>query len=262
MLRINFKMIMGLIICGIFLVFPVTSSSMGDLIPSTTAEKSVQDFIGNFQIQLVSSGTQSYAAGEYYIISTKDSEFRVNAETGVVEAALFYNSLKNGKTVQISQTNAESIGKQFAEKYYKNFTNKNMILQYSVLQDTGYANEYYIYWREVISDVESPNNVFIAINANTGDIISYVGIERTVTVPLNPKISKTEAINIALQQFANHKFVEQPGVKLQIWYDNQSVQHLEWRVNFIDESSKEMIIGGDVIIDAITGEVLSVEQYC
>ena len=117
-------------------------------------------------------------------------------------------------------------------------------------------------------NVETPNVARITINPS-GKIVSFVVLTRTITISMKPKISEEEAIDIALSKFAKLTIPrESIPIKLSIEYMAPNKQMLTWIVEIKDNSLKledypflDFQIGGIVITDANTGEVLQVSEW-
>jgi hypothetical protein len=66
--------------------------------------------------------------------------------------------------------------------------------------DSG-GKEYIFMWREFINSIGTPNFIRISVNPESGKIISYRAQQRIIEVSVLPKITREEAIDIAIAQF-------------------------------------------------------------
>lgn len=113
-----------------------------------------------------------------YLFQAENGRFLVSKLTGDVELATFNKASERSTNIRLSLEQAETIAKGYAEKKYRNFTQKNMRLIKAQLSERGEISEYAFMWSEVINNVETPNKVQISLNPNTGEIISYIGYNR------------------------------------------------------------------------------------
>ncbi len=143
-----------------------------------------------------------------------------------------------------------------------------MQLTTAKLQDYGDGKQYEFVWNEMINGIKTPNLVYSSINPNTGEIISYVGINRSITVPMEPAISSAEAITKAENHFGALDTLEPTTAELSVQYLKPSAQILVWTVevkgvssNNNDEEKSSRLMGGIISIDAITGDIIHVSPW-
>lgn len=224
------------------------------------AKESVRGFIAKPNIVVDFKVNESITHGKFYVLQSEGGEFYVNMYTGDVERAIFNKARENSSDVRLSLDQAEAIAKSYIVRNYRNFTQKNMLLTRAELLDYGNGKEHLFIWSEVINNIETPNKVLLALNPNTGEIITYIGIQRQVTVPLEPKILKDDAVNIATSQFKDIT-VERTEAKLSVEYPTENVQKLTWAIEIEGKPKDNVPQGGVVVIDATTGEVIVVKNY-
>jgi uncharacterized membrane protein YkoI len=90
--------------------------------------------------------------------------------------------------------------------------------------------------------------------------VDYIAIKRPITLALKPLISNEESLKIALKQFGNIKNVDSK-LQLRIWYYEKNEQKLVWDCTIIGEPKEYVLQGGNVIIDATTGDVLKISRW-
>jgi len=224
------------------------------------AKESVRGFIAKPNTAVDFEINESFTHGKYYVLQSEGGEFYVNMYTGDVERAIFNKARQNSSDVRLSLDQAEAIAKGYAVKKYRDFTQKNMLLTRAELQDYGTGKEHLFIWGEIINNIETPNKVLLTLNPNTGEIITYMGLQRQVTVPLAPKILKDDAVNIATSQFKDIT-VERTEAKLSVEYPTENVQKLTWVIEIEGKPKDNVPHGGLVVVDATTGEVIVVKPY-
>jgi Zn-dependent metalloprotease len=142
---------------------------------------------------------------------------------------------------------------------FKDFQNKDLQLITSELYDSGNMATYHFTWREYLGVIEGPSVIDVVINPDTGDLLSYVGINRDVSIPLGYKISKEQAINSAIDHFKGID-IQNIESKLKVWYDDEGSQKLIWFVTILG-SHDYMVEGGTVFIDANSGEIIEIDEF-
>ena len=196
--------------------------------------------------------------GNLYSLSNGKDLFYINQKTGDVELAYFYQTSPELKVLSsiISTEEAKAIAKAYAEKHYKNFNKKNMQLVSSQLYDHGAGGQNYIFgWAEENTVAFTLNRVYISVNAYDGNIISYLAKERTITTSLKPEIEEADALAIAIGQFEG-LISPRADATLSVICLETDIQHLAWIVTVHGEKKDDLTQGGQVLVDAMNGEVL------
>lgn len=254
------KLIPFTVICLLVGISLVAAFSQDVPIGSDKAKENVRGFIGKPDATVDFRDNESVTHGKFYVLQSGGGEFYVNMHTGEVERATFNKARENSNDVRLRLDQAEAVAKGYAEKNYRNFSQKNMQLTKAELKDHGTGKEYVFIWSEIVSNVETPNRVLLTLNPNTGDIITYIGMQRQVTVQLEPKISKDNAVNIATSQFKDIA-VQRIETKLSVEYPAENVQKLTWVIEIEGKPQNNAPQGGLVVVDATTGEVIAVKPY-
>jgi len=246
--------IIVVVLCGILVV-----NGASTLTSNEKAIDSVYKFMGHPMADLIASNGIETPHANYISVSNGDSEFWVNADTFTVEGYLSYSSYDKFSQVKLSKNDAEKAALDFAMNHFKDFQNENFQLITSELFDPGNMPTYHFTWREYLGEIEGPSVIDVVINPDTGDILSYVGINRDISIPLTYKVTKEEAVNSANEQFKGID-VQSVDSKLKIWYDDGGSQKLMWIVTILG-SQANTVGGGTVSIDANSGEILEIEQF-
>ncbi|WP_292366510.1 PepSY domain-containing protein [Methanoculleus sp. UBA208] len=248
-------------LCLVVAVSVVSAAGASAPIGVDTAKERAQDFLNAPDATVQYQKTERLNLGEYYVFGTGDGQIYVNARTGAVERATFDSARKDSRDVRLDRAAAEATARAYAEEKYSGFGKKNMRLTRSDLVSHGDAGSEYSYiWREEISGVLTPNTVVVNLNPSTGEIISYLGIQREIECSLEPKLSRDEALKIAAGQFPGIR-VTNATADLSVEYTRPDAQTLTWVITIRGEPVDHVLQGGLVIIDAQTGEVLMVSPY-
>ncbi|MCT8336100.1 hypothetical protein FKB36_00945 [Methanoculleus sp. Afa-1] len=248
-------------LCLVVAVSIVSATGASAPIGVDTAKGKAQDFLNAPDATVQYQKTERLNLGEYYVFGTGDGQVYVNARTGVIERATFDSARKGCQDIRLDRAAAEVAARAYAEEKYSGFAKKSMQLTRSDLVSHGDAGSEYSYiWREEISGVLTPNTVVVNLNPSTGEIVSYIGIQRGIECPLEPKLSRDEALKIVAGQFPGIR-VTGATADLSVEYTRPDVQTLTWVITMRGEPEDHVLQGGLVVIDAQTGEVLMVSPY-
>jgi uncharacterized membrane protein YkoI len=249
------------IICLIIAVSITSVAGTETAIGVDTAKKEAQDFLNAPGAAVEYQKTEHLNLGDYYAFGTGGGQIYVNARTGAVERATFDSARKDSHEIRLDRIAAEAAARAYAEEKYDGFSGKNMRLTRSNLVSHGDAGSEYSYiWREEIKGVLTPNTVVVNLNPNTGEIVSYLGIQREVRCSLEPALSRDEALKVAAGEFPGIR-VTDATVDLSVEYTRPDTQTLTWVITMRGEPEDHVLQGGLVVIDAQTGEVLMVSPY-
>lgn len=229
--------------------------------PNEQASEAINNFSGCSNLNPIISGYQKTPNADYLVASTKDTEYWLNMENFKVEGYISYSEYNNIAKIILSKEAALKIANNFAINHFDNFANKSFKLIISESYDSGQETVYHFTWQEYINKIEGPSVVDIVVNPTNGEILSYVGINREIVIPIeHPIISEENAINIAMLKFKDIT-IGNIETKQKIWYDENAKQRLFWIVNLRGSNELNIFMGGDVFIDAKTGEIISVYEY-
>ncbi|MDK2891602.1 MAG: hypothetical protein PWR21_2234 [Methanoculleus sp.] len=270
----NILLACALMCCiGIILVSGASAISQGEknvesqivnqnnILDCEEAKNQIQAFMEGKDISIEYKGTMPTPSGDMMLFGSDDERYYINSQSGSIEGALFLRSLDNSNEVRFNAENAQKIAEDYAKSKYRPFTQKNMQLIRSDLLDHGDGGKEYLFvWCEIVNGALTPNYVSISINPNTGEVISYIGIERALNVDLDPEISREDAIKTAIAQFKEIK-VSNVDTQLAVIYVDQNEQCLAWVVTIDGKESDSTTQGGTVLVDAMSGKVVQVDPY-
>lgn len=246
--------ILVIVVCGLFMANGASIQTSNE-----KAIESVDNFMKYSMTDIIISEGIKTAHADYISLSNENSEFWVNANTFDVEGYLSYSNYNKFSEIKLSKEDAEKIALKFAIEHFKCFHDKDLKLEISELIDSGNMKIYHFTWREYKGDIEGPSVIDIVINPDTGDILSYIGINRDISIPLSYNISKDRAINSAIEQFKGIN-IQSIDSKMKIWYDEKGSQKLMWMVTIFG-SQDYLVRGGTVSIDANSGEIIQVDEF-
>ncbi|QSZ66253.1 hypothetical protein RJ40_01435 [Methanofollis aquaemaris] len=236
-------------------------SDQNNIVDCKDTKNKVLAFLGKKDINIEYKGVMSTCSGDMILFESEDEKLYVNSQTKSVEGVIFYKSLENSTEVQLNKEKAREIAEEYARSKYRAFSHKKMQLLRSDLLDHGDAGKEYLFvWSEIVDGILTPNYVSVSINPNTADVISYHGIERALEVGLKPEISREDAIKTAIAQFKEIE-VSNVDVQLAVMYPEQDEQRLTWIVNVDGKDNGTFAQGGQVLVDAVTCEVVLVDPY-
>ncbi|MDN7024770.1 hypothetical protein FGU65_07705 [Methanoculleus sp. FWC-SCC1] len=249
------------IICIFITVSAAAAANAGAPIGVDIAKGKAQEFINTPDETVQYQKTENLNLGDYYIFNTGEGQVYVNAYTGTVERASFSHAQKDSHDIRLDPAEAEAVAMVYAGEKYGGFAGKNMQLVESNLLSHGDAGSEYTYvWREEVDGVLTPNTVVVSLDPGSGDVTSYIGIQREIRCPLEPKVTRDEALNIAAGQFPKIR-VTDATADLSIEYTQPGMQALTWVVTMKGEPEDYVLQGGLVVIDAQTGDVLMMSPY-
>jgi len=228
-------------------------------------------------IKLVQLQIMKTPRGNAYEMVSDNSRYYVNAKTGEVELASYgYNSNlpvqnkkyskiinfgNNQNALSLTDDTALTIAQDFVAENYCNYYNRTMVLSRSQLIDHGDAGKtYYFIWVEKINDILTPNSIAVSVNAYNGKILSYIGIDQPLDVNIISSVSKDAATQKAVVQFSPIT-ISNTNARLAVLSQDESNQKLVWIVHVEGEPKEGLEQGGDVIIDAHSGEIVEVDPY-
>jgi hypothetical protein len=220
------------------------------------------DYAGNPVSRISLAGTAQYIPGkgvndEYqYVLNTDNGRFCVNKDTGVVELAYFKTTSNPLKT--ITMDDAKNIADTFAKQHYDDHSKMQITVQ---MLDHGEDDRYYVVmWNEIVNNVTTINKAAVEINASSGQVVGYLGVKKVPSVTTDYKVSKEDAINIAKKQFNDIGTINVTAA-LHMVDTSKNTQKVVWIVDITGTLINGIEQGGQVIIDAINGEVIRVSPY-
>jgi len=243
-------------LCAILLSLSVVSIGTSAGISDTQAVSAVTQFLEKENLIVMDISEYQINSDSYHAIVTEDGEFWVNSENSKVELAIFIPNMNDNSDVTIPMDEAIEISEGYLAQYYTDLPVEDLKLTESYLEQHGDAgSEYTFVWREIVDGVITPNYAIVGLNPNTGNIIGYIGIYRTLTIQIdsNPTITKDDAIDIA-QEAINGVSISSVSTELKIVIDQNGEQKEIWEV-CIDGTSEKPSMS---FVSVITGETFPV----
>jgi Peptidase propeptide and YPEB domain. len=255
-------------------------SSVGQNVPTlpqsvnTTPEQAAEEIrrmTGISYLNLTYDGIIHGSNADSYKFEADIGEFYVNAMTGRVQNAVFFEPpVPSTKEIDLDQ--AYLVALIYAQQKYPSLwetsDTKGVVTAARERVDHGDYFDYNFYWHDEYysSDntnrytIAGPNLVLITLSP-TGAVKSYD--ERVVPVDpsldLKPDISESQAWTIAQNYFASHGAANvtkraDRSQELAITSDESHIQRLTWHFEALNNSTPPR--GGEIWIDAHTGTVV------
>jgi hypothetical protein len=266
MKKINLSNLIGILLgLSLILVGSVaadTSNSTDALISPETigtgiVKENIQKFTGSSDEVITYQGMKEYTRGKVYEVTTKTGRFLVNIKTGEIESAIIQNGLPASSLTATDAAGMMGQAEAFAQKNYRNFTGKKMVLTESRVLDHGDAGKEYLFvWNEIVGEAFTPSEVMVSLFPDWGNSIAYIGIDRPLLIDTTPEISREAAQETALRVFTMGSAAKAES-KLVVITDGDN-QKLVWVTETFERDKDNLGHGGIVIVDADTGDVLSV----
>ena len=249
-------------------------------LPPLTADEakaSVREFENAPGMALEQKRTMSTLRGEVYEMASDGGRYYVNAKTGDVELASFYGKnndeglvsqlleyvgiSKRSGSGPVTMDQAFSIAQGYARENYGSFNDRTMVLTESKLVDHGDGGKtYYFTWMEKVNGISIPNGVVVTIDAETGNVLSYIAIDQPVSADIVPMVSQNSVIATATSAFPSINVVKSNAL-LKVISTDDGTQKLVWSVDILGTPKNHIEQGGNVIIDAHTGDIVAVNTF-
>lgn len=267
MKKINLSKLIGIVI-GLSLVLVCSAAAMdaqdskallSDKLVVTAAKENIQKFTGS-DADAINGITlmKTYVGNVYQVTTDADNVFNINVKTGQIETAMIQADLDysvTGKDI----SSMEDVAEAFVEKHYTNFKDKKMTLVGSQVIDHGDMGKEYVYsWNAKSGDAYTLSSATISFYPDD-NLVYYHGIDRELLVDTTPKVSQADA-----EKTGEHSFKMGSAAETQsrlIVMPSGDSQRLGWVVDTVEYDKRGFANGGSVIIDAISGEVLSTNPF-
>jgi hypothetical protein len=265
MKKMNFSKLIGIII-GLSLILACSAAAVTDsgalLSPKTIGtgivKENIQKFTESPDAVVTYKGMKEFSMGKMYEVATNAGDmYYVNANTGDIEVAMIRNAVST-KSMKVKDIGGmkEPVQK-FVEKNYRNFNTKKMTLVDSKIIEHGdAAKEYEFYWNEMSGEAYTLSSVKVSVYPDRNNTITYVAFDRPLLVDTTPEVSRANAETTALSTLKMGAAATTTS-KLVVRPSGDS-QKLVWLVNTVQMDDEGYSYGGIVTVDAISGEVLSV----
>ena len=123
------------------------------------------------------------------------------------------------------------------------------------LLDHGVSVEYVVSWQKVSDDgVLLPNSRTIRMNPISGEVFSYLNIQRPFVSPAAPRVDVDEAVSVA-RGGADKADVE--ASRLVVSFDPLGNQMLVWRIMLEKTTPDGAHLAWVVVVDANSGQVVA-----
>jgi len=224
----------------------VNAASANDNYPISVeqAKNSVRLFMNNLTLEPRISSTGSLEIGNYYILTTDPDSFYVNQNTGVVEFVHFGANEPDTADVKVTRDQAYAIATAYAGEKYDGYSTKS----WKLVVDRVFSDYDWVYnqtthdyvrvdkkaydfvLREEKEHVLLPNIVHVRVNANTGSIVDYWGVDRLVTVGLKNTVSLSDAMETAEDYYdlSDSFTLRSSESYLAVVTRSQNVENLAW----------------------------------
>jgi hypothetical protein len=222
-------------------------------------KENIQKFTGSPVDAIDHITTMKTYVGNVYLVTTKTGNvYTIDVKTGQVETAMLQTGLEDsiaGKDLSGMKKVAES----FAEKHYTNFTAKKMTFVESRVIDHGDMGKEYVFsWNAKSGDAYTLSEVSVSFFPDD-NIMYYHGIDHDLLVDTTPKVSQTDAEKTGERTFNMGSAAEtQSRLSVMPFGDSQK---LAWMVTTAEYDKDGIAHGGSVIIDALSGKVLSTNPF-
>jgi hypothetical protein len=229
-------------------------------------EKTIMAFIGDPAAPVVFEKNVTNTRGtDLKIYRVNEDRFTVDAETGTV-IGVSVISPDSKKFGPLSKDQAEAVAHEYALIHYPDFITRNMQLTVSRTIDHGDAGaEYSFLWSEQTFGINNGNYAGMNVDPN-GKIMGYYANDKPAPVIRPAKISKAAAnatavdYVIAKTQISNITTIESSSQLNVIPGDPGTVAWtVDLEVRYQAPYGLEDHRGGNVWIDAITGNVVNYE---
>jgi hypothetical protein len=265
MKKFDFSKIIGIVL-GLSLILAYSVSAVdtsrgtdGLLSPETIetgfVKENIQKFTGSADETVTCHDIMEFSSGKVYEVTTKTERFYVNAKTGDIETAIIRNGLSACSITAKDLAGMKDQAESFVRKNYRNFNEKEMVFESQIIDHGDAGKEYLFAWNEKAGEAYTPSAVMISVFPDSGSI-AYIGIDRPLLIDTTPKVSQETARETAIDTFAMGSSAEVQS-KLVVVPDGES-QKLVWIVDTIEQGKDDIGHGGTVIVDALSGEVLSI----
>ncbi|MCL5045412.1 MAG: hypothetical protein M1598_01135 [Actinobacteria bacterium] len=221
------------------------------------ARTNARKFIGNDQATLDFKGATNQ--GWRTLINLEDNRYIVDVNSRTLEVESFFDktAIKTGSPVMAAEQ-ALGIATTFAQTHSIRFNPSKLTLKGQSLINHGLSSEFTFEWAEVQNGMELPNRILVTVDAQSGMVYSYQSVNIATTGPTAPQVTQVSAISLAHNQFSDKKVVAEKAT-LSLWPDLNGQQVLRWVIDMDFErpvNDQYAARGGQVMINAITGEVM------
>jgi len=267
--KLNLSKLFGIVI-GLSLILVCSAAAMAtdnvdqDALLSNGAvmalvKENIQKFAGS-PVDAIDHITmmKTYVGNVYQVATQTGNVYNINVKTGRVETAIIQAGLEDSIAGN-DLLGMENVAESFAEKHYPDFADKKMTLVESRVIDHGDMGKEYVFsWNAKSGDAYTLSAVSISYFPEDNTMY-YHGTDRDLLVDTTPKVSQTDAQKTGERAF-NMGSAAETQSQLFVVPSGDS-QKLVWMVTTAEYDKDSITHGGSVIIDAISGKVLSTNPF-
>ena len=239
-----------IIFVSLLLTFSVASFSQPKRLSNEELMESIRKTVGKPELKLVEFESPWMERGrERQVFVVEDgSWYSVYTDTGELcgygAPRATIETLMRAQKVLLEEE-AQKRALEWLAKVYLSFKRENMVLVERSYGAIGYSFHYYlkIEGTELIC-----GSIFIDVHPETGEICSYLANRPLLQIPLEPRLTKTQALKIA--QEITERDDEPELIHLQVITDELGDQFLAWNVWYPSHR---------LVFDDRTGGVLSLD---
>lgn len=176
----------------------------------------------------------------------------------------FYRSGQQSSSINVDLTTAQRIAEEFALAHYPYPEFLKAAQPQSKFAQLMGKQVYVFDWfmLDSRSGAILPSSIQIQVNAESGQVDSYIGIYETVTISTSPTMTQTEAEQLALSLVTDYPNMQIAHSTLAVatlpLFEPNGTQALVWQIRVQgppDESGHTP--GGDVYLNALSGEIVA-----
>lgn len=232
----------------------------------------IANFTGEPNMQIKQTGSEQTAYGSITQYSGKLS----NGDTAYFDVDSkgnlkgFFRGNQPSSEVLISIEQARKTALDFASAHYPDSSwLQSVQINENLTGTNGSSNRFYTFmWvnQDPNSGAYLPQTLKIEINAQTGQVDSYLAVNEPVTISTVPAINQEKATEIAFKTLPSTPEFKVAEISLLVTtvpiYENNGQQALVWRITLVAEPDETgYITGATVFVNAQTGEVLLIDPF-
>lgn len=191
------------------------------------------------------------------ILRNGENYYFVDARNMLV-SSIFSSRFRAVTPTPIAKATAQQVALSFAVQHYPNFSLYDLQPAYGPEETSPYPGGYVFEWRQYVDGVTGPNYVKVTTDA-LGVVAIYSARDVPVTAPSEPMVQREQAIAIAQREVdATPRNVSSA---LDIGAEITGRQILHWTVELVGDAQSSSPPRVEVVVDASSGEVLSVLKW-
>lgn len=235
--------------------------------PATQVSPEIVDILGDpeYRVRHTQVKTTPYRKLHEYTTTLDDgTEMFFDVDPDTQDLLGLYRSGQESSSVNLDLAAAQTIAEKFVQAHYPHPESLQFMQLQSELSQFIGKKVYVFEWimLDNTSGARLPSSIRIQVNAENGQVDSYVGIHEVVTVSTKPKVTQTEAENLALSLVTKYPNMQVTHCTLAVatlpLFEPSGTQALVWQIRVQGPSDENGTIpGGDVYVNALSGEVVA-----